>query len=57
MSWADALGISLGLLSILVNAAVLYLIYRTTARRWCMIVLTIGSIFGHEPDGYCHEGR
>ena len=57
MTWADALGISLGLLSIPVNAAVLYLIHRAIARWWCIIVLTIGSPFD---DGFfddCHKGR
>jgi len=56
VTWADALGIGLGLLSIPVNAAVLYLIYRTTARWWCMIVLTIDGISGGEPDDD-YDGR
>lgn len=56
MNWMDALGMGLGLLSVTVNVAVFYLIHRAIARWWCMIVLIIGGIFGHEPDGYRHEG-
>ena len=36
MTWTDAVGIGLGLLSIPVNAVVLYLIHRAIACRWCI---------------------
>jgi len=57
MTWADALGIGLGLLSIPVNAVAFYLVHRAVARCCCNIGVTIGGTFGDEPDDHCDEGR
>ena len=46
MHWADALGIGLGLLSVVVNAVVVHLILGMVA-RWAR---KIGSILGYGPN-------
>ena len=50
MTLVNALGIGLGLLSIPVNAVILYLVRRAVAHCSCEIGMAVGSAFGGGPD-------